>query len=323
MNESRMEFQFLDRIRRRLLRIDDKQVLFDTRGFVPTKLQGHLEAIGRSFLLGYHMALDDSSLPRQCNPFSTVASCYRGFAFEGASMAMALCDALGVLRRNRWSEFVKGGGASHIYVLHVGLGWAVARVPWYRRSPEKVMKELDPLLRWLVIDGLGFHEGFFNWKARSPSEIGALNLSPYGMRVFDQGLGRSLWFGSGAEVAGVARIIESFAPSRRADLWSGVGLAACYAGDLDSAEIECLIDASQAYGEHLAQGIVFGAEARELGGIPTSHTERICNCVCGLTSAEAAEISYAALPAANDSHQPAYETWRANIRETLRSRISA
>ncbi len=51
-------------------------------------------------------------------------------------------------------------------------------------------------------------------------------------------------------------------------MWSGVGLAFAYAG---SADLDQSIEIPLAAGEHLlhlAQGVTFAAEARELGGIP-------------------------------------------------------
>ena len=45
-------------------------------------------------------------------------------------------------------------------MMHVGLGWALARL---RRSVTPYLAQLDPLLGWLAVDGYGFHEGYFDW----------------------------------------------------------------------------------------------------------------------------------------------------------------
>jgi hypothetical protein len=48
-------------------------------------------------------------------------------------------------------------------MAHVGIGWAIARLPWLRRRIEQPLNRLDSLLRWLAVDGYGFHEGYFYW----------------------------------------------------------------------------------------------------------------------------------------------------------------
>jgi hypothetical protein len=147
-------------------------------------------------------------------------------------------------------------------MTHVGVGWAIARVPWLRRNVDKCLAQLDPLLGWLAIDGYGFQSGFFH----APNSIGAKTypngLSKYARRVFDQGLGRSLWFVEGADVSRISLTIASFHNTRRADLWSGIGLASAYAGGADGPALECLREAAKGYITHMAQGAAFAAKAR-------------------------------------------------------------
>ena len=74
---------------------------------------------------------------------------------------------------------------------------------------------------------------------------------------------------------------------------------------------------------HFRQGITFGVEARELAGIPTEHTEQTCRIACGMSAADAARITYAAIPSqiGVSNEAPAYETWRSQIREILGEEI--
>src|SRR6185436_14746696 len=110
-------------------------------------------------------------------------------------------------------------------------------------------------------------------------------------RAFDQGLGRSLWFVSGANVDRARAWIEAFAPTRRRDLWSGVGLAATYAGGLDRAGLEALRSAAPDYRAELAQGAAFAAEARRRAGNLVAHTETACAVLCDLSAEGAARIT--------------------------------
>ncbi len=126
-------------------------------------------------------------------------------------------------------------------MTYVGIGWLLARLPGgiqgYLRRLQQVgakglspLQKLDPLLGWLAIDGYGFHQGYFHWRKYIQGILPPKNLSGYSCRVFDQGLGRSLWFVKGANIHAIEEAIAQFQPQRRADLWSGIGLACGYAG---------------------------------------------------------------------------------------------
>src|SRR5207247_986244 len=129
----------------------------------------------------------------------------RGFAFEGAAMGLALLDRLTPWKAQRWRSFARGPGEPHAYMVHVGAGLALARL---RKSLRLDRGDLDPLLRWLVADGYGFHEGFFRWADRSRPLPAPERARGYARRAFDQGLGRSLWFSCGADPGRIATAIE-------------------------------------------------------------------------------------------------------------------
>src|SRR5438477_444664 len=60
--------------------------------------------------------------------------------------------------RNRFDAHLAGAGQSHVYMVYVRAGWAIARL---RRRPGRLLARMDPLLKWLAIDGLAFHEAYF------------------------------------------------------------------------------------------------------------------------------------------------------------------
>ena len=317
-----MSKNFWQPLRKPLFHINESETTFRRRGFPSGSLiaQSHLEDIGRNFLLGYHVAVDAGFSNSLTESLGQVGSEYQGFAYEGAAMGLGLLDALSIVgKRSRWKEFVDGPGEPHKYVVHVGLGWVVARLPWLRSRPEKFISNLDPLLKWLVLDGYGFHEGYFHWKKWGPETGRRPNFSGYSARAFDQGLGRCLWFVSCSDAVRAARLIEQFEPDRQRDLWSGVGLACAYAGKPTVEELESLMESAGSHVLHFRQGVTFGAEARELAGVPTEHTERTCQVACGMSAADAARLTYVAIPIkdADSVAVPAYETWRSQIRDLL------
>src|ERR1700754_721834 len=226
----------LGQARRRFLGLSPAEASFAKRGFLAGEDEARLrlEQIGVTFLSGYHAALEESEFVSLARRLSVVEIELRGFAFEGAAMGLALLDCFTPWRRDRWRSFTENFAERHIYMMHVGLGWALARL---RRDVTPHLARLDPLLRWLVVDGYGFHEGYFNWPRYVEQRAIPNRLEGYERRVFDQGLGRSIWFVKGADVVAVVKAIEAFPSERRDDLWSGTGLACAYAGGCGRAAI--------------------------------------------------------------------------------------
>lgn len=306
----------MSRLHRLAFGISSEDATFVRRGFRRTNAyaRDRLELAGRTFLLGYHEALDDAGPSEDLvHKLIGVEPEFRGFAFEGAAMGLTLLDQLSLRHRGRLCDFLKGSGASHAYMIHVGAGWAFARL---HRDIERSSAQMDPLLRWLVVDGYGFHEGYFRWRRYLGAHKYPRRLSNFGRRVFDQGFGRSLWFVNGAEVDEIRATIQTFHPVRHADLWSGVGLACAYAGGIGRPSLDALRVAARPHVSHLAQGVAFAAKARQRAGNPALQTELACAALCGLSANEAAGVTDAALEnLPPDSHEePAYEVWRRRIR---------
>jgi hypothetical protein len=270
-----------------------------------------LEQVGIVFLQGYHAALAEHTLEALSQRLVEVDLELRGFAFEGAAMALDILDELRPWRPGRMQEFLSGLARPHIYMAHVGAGWSLARL---RFSLNRRLRRFDPLLRWLVLDGFGFHEGYFHWRRYADGVSIPAELHGYRLRAFDQGLGRSLWFVGGADIGHIHPLLHRFNLTRRNDLWSGIGLACAYAGGVDAASLEKLRAASGSGWPHLAQGVVFAAAARERAGNPAPHTESACQLICGLSSQAAVELSENTLRNAVEDSEPAYEVWRRNIR---------
>jgi len=318
MHQNAMDrVSLLGQARRRFLGISPIEVSFNRRGFRASEevARLRLEQIGIIFLSGYHAALEETVFAPLAHRLSAVDADLRGFAFEGAAMGLALLDYFTPWRRDRWRTFTQHLGEPHIYMMHVGLGWALAR---FRRRVTPHLNRLDPLLGWLVVDGYGFHEGYFRWPIYIERQTIPARLNSYERRVFDQGLGRSMWFVKGADVTAVASAIRLFPAARRDDLWSGVGLACAYAGGCGRAALESLLVAADEHLPALAQGVAFAAKTRQRAANLNSHTETVCRVICRRSAKEAAAITDAAL---RDLHSknglPVYEMWRQRIQENF------
>lgn len=308
-------------LRGRLLAISPEETSFAVRGFRgATDAQCQLEEHGEAFIKGFNLALIVGNGDELAERVLCVRIAERGFAYEGAGMAFALLDLLELGRGRRLGAFLNGSGAPHVYMVHVGAGWALARL---RRRPWGRLRNLDPLLRWLAIDGYGFHEGFFH--PRRFIEQVALPRWAAGRerQVFDQGLGRSLWFVKGADVDRIGVAIKRFPPERRPDIWSGVGLAAAYAGAVNRTGLERLRQLAAAHLPHVAQGAAFAVKARLRASNPISQTDTACEVLCGTDPAGAAAVVDEALHGLDaDVAGESYALWRGRIRAALAPKVS-
>ena len=302
----------------RILSIPVNETRVSRRGFhvQDAAVAERLELIGQTFLRGYHSALRDQRGVALARSLGSIDTELQGFAFEGAGMALTLLDHLLSVNRGCFQRFLHGEGAPHFYMLHVGAGWALARLPWLRWRVDSFIATLEPLARWLALDGYGFHQGYFYGPDSVRRQQVPRGVGGYARRAFDQGLGRSLWFVEGADTARIAATIAAFPQARRPDLWSGVGLACAYAGGRDAPGMESLREAAGAHLAHVAQGAAFAAKARERAGNPASHTELACGILCGVSAHAAAAVTDDALrDLPLDGVEPAYEIWRRRIRK--------
>ncbi|OKI35450.1 hypothetical protein A6A25_23520 [Saccharothrix sp. CB00851] len=299
------------------LRLPPRMADFSRRGFrtdLPAQ-RAVLEGHARSFLTGFNLAVRSWREPHE--PLSRVDGEERGFAYEGAAMFAGLLDLATAGRARALDRLLAGPGDAYAHLVHVGAGWlfTAARVPVLPRLPG------TPLLRWLAVDGSGFGEVYFGGTrallrraARTPGAVWRARLA---------GCGRALWFAQSACPSGVADVIGRTPPVARPHLWSGVGLAAAYAGAADEAARTEMLDLVGRHRAHFAQGVVFAAGARVRSGIVPRHTRDACAQVLGLTAEEAARWADDACADLLDSPDvQAYLEWKARLREGIARDLS-
>jgi uncharacterized protein YndB with AHSA1/START domain len=199
----------------------------------------------------------------------------------------ANCRLVAILPlRRRLDSWLAGFGEPHKYMTYIGAGWAVARIPWHRVKAERRARRLHRFWWPLVIDGFGFHQGYFS--AANLAEVSQPKcLDSYSaLCAYDQGLGRSFWFVCGADPWKIAELIGQYAESRHWDLWSGAGLACAYAGGVSAEETQILRRIAGIYAAGAAQGACFAAKARMRAGNPAAHTDMACMVLCGMSALE-------------------------------------
>ena len=279
------------------------------------------EPVARNLVGGFQTALDDDRFEVLVPRLNTVESEFRGIAYEGAGMGLMLLDSLGPWMK-RLQAFIAGPGAPYDWLLYIGAGLVLPRVP---RRPERFLAHLDPFRRWFVMDGYGFYEGFFSGRRSIDEHVIPARISGYGRRAFDHGLGRSIWFSTGANVERIVATIGAFPEARQGDLWGGIGLACAYAaGVVDREDIKALRTASGLYRPQMAAGAAVAAKFRMQTGGVAAHTDLACEVLCGLSSnmvAHIAELARKDLPP--DGVEPAYEIWRQRLAEQFATRTES
>lgn len=304
-----------------LVKIDLKEASFRRRGFPEARGEGteRLEGIGRAFLEAANRALATRSTADLVCYANSVALDDRGFAIEGATFGIALADGLnwGQDQLPEWLDAVRD---QHSYLAHVGLGWTLARLPWRKSRFDEL---LDPVHRWLVEDGTGFHDCYFRssrilagWRRRR---------SGYATHAYDQGIGRALWFVSGARIDEALRLVSQLDRGRRGDLVSGLGLALAYAGGVAGEELlRALADLADSDCKSLAQGAAFAAEAMVRAGHLHARSDERVKALTGRSAHEASTLVRGCrsdvLTSPGEADAPViYEAWRRRVGDALHS----
>lgn len=308
-------------LRRRLLTPDVSETSLDKRGFHKKSpaAQERLETVGKTFLTGYAYAVEARTPADAEEALEQVPDWLRGFAYEGAGMGFAVLDGLPFGRSDNVRRFLAGpGGDAYHYLVYVGIGWAMARIPRFRWPKPSA---LDPVLAPLVLDGYGFHQAYFHTARYVAGQYQDPRFpwpgGPHGSyagNAIDQGIGRAMWFIAGTDPERVANLIDEFPAARRADLYSGAGLAATYAGGVTEDELRAFRRRAGQYRPNVAQASAFAANARVRAGIVPPHTALATQVFCGTTPDDAARLADALRPVHEvTGDQPAYEVWRQRL----------
>ena len=316
---------FLGVLRKKALAPSLASVGFAERGFpvTPTTATARLEAVPQAVVCGFEWAIEGASLWELERRLALVEPEQRGFAYEGATMGYSILDAMPGGGRDRTRELLEGPGKPHIFLTYIGIGFAMARLPrplWKNILPELTKVPYHPTMSWLAVDGYGFDRAYFDtrkWvdEQAEPTPYPWAGRPEYFARAFDQGVGRALWFIHGGHPEAVATAVNRFAETRRPDLWSGVGLAATFAGGCDQAGLAGLRRAAGEHFDELALGVVFAVKARTYSSYIPAHTRIAAGALAGLTIDAARRLAdRTEVKSDVDGPQPPYEQWRARIR---------
>jgi enediyne biosynthesis protein E2 len=320
---------FLGSLRQFALAPNLRSVTFAERGFpgAGSPATEQLEAIPQTVVCGFEWGIAARDLWNVRRRLDLVEPEQRGFAYEGAAMAFTIRDAMAGGRGRRTRELLLGPGAPHVFLTYIGIGFAMARLPrrlWRGVVPDLAGSPYYPTMTWLAVDGYGFDLAYFHTRRyvdeqRVPPAYPWEGSPDYFPHAVDQGIGRALWFIHGADPAAAATAVDRFPQARRPDLWSGVGLAATFAGGCPEDGLAALRESA---GEHRAQlglGAVLAVKARAFAGHVPAHSALAAQALADLPVADAVRIADLAEAGTNGREPgpqtaPVYEQWRRRIR---------
>jgi enediyne biosynthesis protein E3 len=315
----------LTQIKKRLLKLSPNEASFSRRGFpgLRSESRRHLEGVIHTFIEGYNIALGESDMVQLSNRLDAAFSpALIGFAYEGAGLYFGLSDLFVGRSESRLAAFTRSAAQQHDFITMVGAGFAIARVPFGLRRFESYQRTLDPMTAWCLADGHGFHQGYFHWKRfieRRQAAPASFNLQ--NRRLFDAGVGRSMWWVFGADPVPIANAISRFDTDRQGELWAGIGTAIAYAGGGTSGVATRLLDLAGPLGSDLLSGIPFAAHMRHKGMNPAEWTDEICWKLLHRSVGQTSGIIRAELREYLDSWQgPKQEKWD-NCYVALRDRV--
>lgn len=317
-------------IRRLILAPSLEDVTFAGRGFdvKTTDATRAMEAVPQAVVMGFEWGIDGGDLTDLARRLDMIDPEQRGFAYEGATMALTIKDSTG---GHRTRDLLNGPGQPHLLLSYIGIGFAMAKLPrplWKKILPDLEPSLFHPTMSWLCVDGYGFDLAYFHPKRwvdeqRVPEPYPWLGHPEYFNRAVDQGIGRALWFMHGGVPDAVTEAVGRFPEQRRGDLWAGVGLAATFAGGCTAAGLARLLESS---GEHAAQlglGAIFAATARTAADYVPEHSAEAVMTLAGVSPEESVMLAAASHPDPDEPRtEPHYEAWRANIRAQLTARAA-
>lgn len=317
----------LGTLRRLALTPSFAEVSFRKRGFpiAADTATAQLEAIPQAVVCGFEWGIEVRRQYELEQRLALVDDEVRGFAYEGAAMAYTIRDAMAAGRGHRARDLLRGSGQPHIFLTYIGIGFAMSHLPrplWRNVLPDLSGSAFYPTMSWFAVDGYGFDLAYFKtrkWvgQQRIPKPYPWDDSPAYFLRAVDFGIGRALWFIHGGDPDQTVAAVRRFAPRRQADLFSGVGLAAVFAGGCEAEGLGVLLDGAGEHRAEVALGAVLAVKGRHFSGHVPEHTETAAKALTGLTVEQVVDLADRTEVPYQDGtpEQPAYEQWRRRIRE--------
>jgi len=240
-----------------------------------------------------------------------------GAFVEGEAMGLAISDRLMWWRASKWTKLHDASSTVHPYEIHTGLGMGFGILGV---APRAVADDSTASVwQWFALDGFGFQQSLCNPRRyiaqRQRPKLP--KLPEYAYKVFDQGLGRSLWFIFGGDAAKIAEAIANFDACRRSDIWLGTGVAAAHTEGTSGENLAELVSLAGCYRQYLAVGAAVAAHVKSCAGTKSRVPDDVCYALAAVSSEAAAAIVETAHQSMDDHSSNKHQQWQQHILKAL------
>jgi len=239
---------------------------------------------------------------------------FRSIAYEAAAMNLALRDLKSDGKLSFWLYLLKEIGAQHAIQIHVGLGWALAQE---QLNPELFLNELEPMLRYRVLDGYGYYEGIFRRRKSIVNQQVIQTEDENILSAYHQGLGRSIWYSAKGDINIAKSWIDTFPVNRLNDLWRGLGIAITYVGGCSEDYLKAIFVKASSLQIDLATGAAMTLMSRSLANSITSDSELTCKIFCTKSTGEILLIDTTIKACIDLNDDNAFSQWIKNLDKTF------
>jgi len=235
------------------------------------KALANTERIQEIFLDTQLFYATHNNMPALIEYLEKVESDFSSIAYESASMLIALKDIEAGNFPAGWLSFAEGPALPHKAQVYVGLGWAIAKLnlPFL-----DTLKGFDEKMYFRIADGCGYYDGSFRKRQTVLSQQLPGYLPAEALPIYDQGVGRSIWYTAKTDILKIQSMIETFPVNRQPGLWRGIGIAVAYVGGCTESELKTLWQGAGINGNQLAIGAALAAKSRMQAHTITGDTER-------------------------------------------------
>ncbi len=277
-------------------------------------VQGKMETIQNTFLHVQDIFFESPDWRRHVAELESTAIEFRSIAYESASMSIALEDLKQGEQLTNWLQFINEAASANATQVHVGLGWAFAQA---LKNPIVYLPDLNPMMRYRVLDGYGYYEGIFK---RRRSIINHLKLQvedAVASSALDQGIGRSIWYLNKGNIEDAKTMIEGFAVERHKDLWRGLGIAIAYVGGCNEEILQEIFSKAGSFKAQLASGAVMALVSRDAAKYISADTELACKVWCQQNAEQILELNYSIKSKMDLNSANAYSNWISDLEKNL------
>lgn len=249
-------------------------------------IANNMEKIKTLFQLAYDYASVNENIDSLISEMENEGGDFTTVVYEAIAMHLAEKDiSKKSIEISSWRDFVLKYNSKYSAQIHVGLGWALAKSDV---EVEKYLEKINPFMISKVIDGMGYYDGVFKHRKAVKAQKRSDKIGAKYFAYYDQGVGRSIWYSTFANIDKTKEIIDCFSTDRKLNLWSGVGTACAFVGGQSEFEINNAFEKSGVFQSQFLIGSALAIKNRVQSDKVSDDSNLISNLLFNLSPTDLA-----------------------------------